>query len=76
MLRVSPTAPIIKTMIGDSMGSTWINRWIDWRKMERARARRKTPLKKAPGTWQIFIILYSGTTSKPYRQVPHGGRQR
>ena len=48
ILRPSPTHPTMRMDTGWSIGSTCTKRSMDCKKMERARARRNTPLKKAP----------------------------
>lgn len=48
MFRANPMAPIISTSFGDSTTSRCAKRSMDCKKMDNARASRKTPLKKAP----------------------------
>ena len=48
ILSVNPIQPMIRTEKGFSILSTWTKRSNDWRNIESARARRKTPLKNAP----------------------------
>ena len=49
MLSARPMQPMMRTMMGSWTSVTLMNRSRDWRKIESASARRKTPLKKAPG---------------------------
>ena len=49
MLSARPMQPIIRTIIGSWTSVTLMDRSMDCKKIESASARRKTPLKKAPG---------------------------
>jgi len=51
IFRARPTQPIMSISLTLSTGRMARNRSIDWKKMLIPRARRKTPLKKAPSIW-------------------------
>lgn len=51
ILRNKPIQPTIKTRTGDLIGSKFTKRSTDWRNIDRAKASRKTPLKKAPDVY-------------------------